>query len=104
MASGMFRRGLRLSPPSCTACSNPEHAKITPPDDRARNTPFHPNGMNPPAAEKFPVWKAVTRRTITVSTGMKIFHQTIVLFDCESQRTPITLIAENSSISTAATT
>jgi hypothetical protein len=53
IASGMFRLGLRLSPPSWTACSNPRHAKMTPPDDTATNTPFQPKGMKPPPALKF---------------------------------------------------
>jgi hypothetical protein len=67
------------------------------------NTPFQPNGMNPPPAEKLDVWKADTAIATTVSTGIAIFHQTATLFVSESHLTPITLIAENSSIRPAAT-
>ncbi len=53
-ASGMFRPGLRLSPPSWTGCSKPRKAKTTPPDEMARKTPFQPYGMKPPSTLKFP--------------------------------------------------
>ena len=67
------------------------------------NTPFQPNGMNPPPAEKLEVWNADSTIATTVRTGIAIFHQTATLFVSDSHLTPITLITENRSISPAAT-
>ena len=104
IASGMFRLGLRLSPPSWTACSNPAHAKTTPPEDSARNTPFHPKGMKPPPALKFSPCAEVVISATTVTAGIKSFHQTASLLVSASQRTPMTLIVEKNRSSVAATT
>ena len=104
IASGMFRRGLRLSPPSWTACSKPRQAKMTPPEDSATKTPFHPKGMKPPPALKFSRCAEVASSATTVRAGTKIFQQTASLFVSASQRTPRTLIVAKSSSSAAATT
>ena len=69
---------------------------MIPPEATARKTPFQPNGMNPPPAEKLPVWKAVTTSATIATTGMRIFHQTMPLFDSASHLTPMTLMIENS--------
>ncbi len=66
-------------------------------------TPFSPYGMKPPPAVKLCGWNAVEMRTMTVRTGIAIFHHTIALFVSASQRTPITLMKLNSSIRAIAT-
>ena len=77
---------------------------MTPPEARARKTPFHPNGMKPPAAVKFSLCAEVRRSATTVTTGTKIFQHTRSLFVSASQRTPRTLIVQKRSSSAAATT
>ena len=77
---------------------------MTPPDDSATKTPFHPKGMKPPPAVKFPRWAAVATSATTVRTGTRIFQQTATMFVSASQRTPRTLIVQKTSKSTAATT
>ena len=105
IASGMFRPGLRLSPPSWTACSKPRYAKMTPPEASARKTPFHPYGMKPPPAlPKFSACTEVASSATTVSAGTKSFQQTASLFVSASQRTPRALITQKSSSRVAATT
>ena len=104
IASGMFRLGLRVSPPSWTDCSKPRPAKMTPPADNARNTPFHPKGMNPPFALKFSVCAEVAISATTATTGTKSFQQTATMLVSASQRTPRTLIVQKSSSSAAAAT
>jgi hypothetical protein len=104
IARGMFRLGLRVSPPSCTACSKPRQAKMTPPDDNARNTPFQPKGMNPPFALKFSPCAEVAMSATTVTTGIRSFQQTASMLASASQRTPRMLIVQKSKSSAAATT
>jgi hypothetical protein len=60
--------------------------------------------MKPPPAEKLCGWKALITSTITVRTGIAIFHQTAALLVSDSQRTPMMLIVAKIAISTAATT
>ena len=50
-ARGRSRWGLRLSPPSCTACSKPSSEKMAPPALTASRTPFDPYGAKPSAGE-----------------------------------------------------
>ena len=72
-ASGTSRLGLRASPASWAACSKPSRAK-TMPSGIAMNTPLMPNGMNPPPAVKFEVWKTLVMMETMVMSGTKIFH------------------------------
>ena len=102
IANGMFRLGFRVSPPSWTACSKPRHAKMTPPDEIARKTPFHPYGMKPPAEVKFSPCAEVAISAMTVTTGIRSFQQTAIMFVSASQRTPRILIVQNNSSSAAA--
>ena len=77
---------------------------MTPPDDNARKTPFHPKGMNPPLALKFSPCAEVAMSATTVTTGTRSFQQTATMLVSASHRTPITLIVQNSSSSAAAAT
>ena len=76
---------------------------MTPPDDSARNTPFHPKGMKPPCALKFPVCEEVAISATTVTAGTSSFQQTATMLMSASQRTPMTLIVQNSKSSVPAT-
>ena len=76
---------------------------MTPPDDNARKTPFHPKGMNPPCALKFSVCAEVAISATTVTAGTKSFQQTASMLVSASQRTPMTLIVQKSKSSAAAT-
>ena len=66
-AIGTSRLGLRASPASWAACSKPSRAK-TMPSGMAMNTPLMPNGMNPPPAVKFAVWKTLVMMKTMVRT------------------------------------
>jgi hypothetical protein len=77
---------------------------MTPPDDIARNTPFHPKGMNPPPALKFPRCDELAINAMTVTAGIRSFHQTATLLVSTSHRTPMTLIVQKSSSRVTATT
>ena len=72
-ASGTSRLGLRASPASWAACSKPSRAN-TMPSGIAMNTPLMPNGMKPPPALKFPVWKALVMMRMMVRNGTRIFQ------------------------------
>ena len=77
-ARGMSRWGLRLSPPSCTACSKPTRANTAPPSLTARSTPWAPNGAKPWLV-KFDVSKWVKNSTRMVSVGMTTFQVVMAL-------------------------
>src|ERR1700754_2254135 len=102
-ARGRSRCGLRDSPPSCTACSKPCSANITP-NGSAANTPWAPKGANPPPAVKLPEWNDTVNNTMTVSTGTAIFHSIVTRLDSASHRTPRMFTTVNSAISTTAIT
>src|SRR6478735_6373230 len=65
-ARGMSRPGRSLSPPTCTACSKPTSAKMTPPTLSAAIMPCTPAGNTPPGLEpaKFELLKVVARTTM----------------------------------------
>jgi len=58
----------------------------------------------PPPAEKFDTWKTTIASTITVSTGMAIFHRTVMRFVSARSLTPTRLIAVNTTMSATAST
>lgn len=78
-ARGMSRWGFRLSPPSCTACSNPTRANTAPPSLTAWRMPWSPKGAKPPAAVKFAVWNRAMNSTTMVRVGMMIFQVVMAL-------------------------
>ena len=59
----------------------------------AANTPFMPNGMNPPPPGlKLPAWKW-KNRMMMVRTGMATFHHVMALLTRANSRTARKLIA-----------
>ena len=102
-ANGMFRRGLVLSPPSWTACSNPTMAKITPPAESASKIPFSPKGANPPSAVRLLPWNPTTNSAARVTMGTATFHHTMAALVLAIRLTPHRLTRVNSTSSTAAT-
>ena len=102
-ARGMSRCGLRASPPIWAACSKPCRANTTP-SGSAANTPWAPYGANPPPAVKFDPWKETKTSTMTVSTGIAIFHSTVIRLVSANQATPSRLIPVNRIISSVAKT
>ena len=61
--------------------------------EMAENTPFMPNGMNPPPPGlKLPAWKW-KNRMMMVRTGMATFHHVMALLTRANSRTARKLIA-----------
>jgi hypothetical protein len=90
-ARGTSRAGLRASPASCTACSNPSSENTMPPVGIAMKIDLNaaPLMKNPPSALKFDPWNLKISRTMIVSTGIMSFQVVRMLFTLASQRTPI---------------
>ena len=78
-ARGMSRCGFLLSPPNCTACSNPTRANTAPPSLTALRTPCSPKGAKPPARVKLEVSKWVKNSTMMVRVGMITFQVVMAL-------------------------
>ncbi len=89
--------GLTDSPAIWVACSKPCRAKTTP-AGRAAKTPWKPNGAKPPLAVKLPPWKSSSSSVTMVSTGTKIFHNTMPVLLSDIHLAPPRLMKQNSAM------
>ena len=94
--------GLRASPASWTACSNPCRANTTPAGSAA-NTPWTPNGMNPPPAVKLLGWNDSELTTTMASSGTAVFQITTIALLSDMNFAPARLIAVNRTMPSVAT-